>query len=111
MPQRNAFFAGGELLNSLVCKLDEAQTESIKITYGNAALDGIFANGELMTACLSLFENDLNVSLTASKLYMHRNTLIYGINKIKRLSGLDLRKFSDAVTFAALYAIKTKDKS
>ena len=110
MPQRNAFFAGGELLRSLVCQLDEAQAEKIKSMYVSAALDDIFANGELMTACLTLFENDLNVSLTASKLYMHRNTLIYGINKIKRLSGLDLRKFSDAVTFAALYALKTRDK-
>lgn len=108
MPQRNGFFAGGELLGALVNQLDGDKIESIKSTYGSAALDGIFGNGELMNACLCLLENDLNVSLTASKLYMHRNTLIYGINKIKRLCGLDLRKFSDAVTFAVLYAIKAK---
>ena len=106
MPQRNKFFEGGELLKTLVSGLDSERAESIKGEYGSAALDDIFGNAELMNACLALFENDLNVSLTASKLYMHRNTLIYDINKIKRLCGLDLRKFSDALTFATLYAVR-----
>lgn len=105
MPQRNGFSVGGELLDSLVRDMDEEQLRRIKSAYGSAALDGIFANGELTSACLCLCENDLNVSLTASKLYMHRNTLIYGINKIKRLCGLDLRTFSDAVTFLLLYSV------
>lgn len=111
MPQRNRFFAGGELLNSLVSEMDGEQLERIKSAYATEALDKIFSNAELTDACLCLCENDLNLSLTASKLYMHRNTLIYGINKVKRLCGLDLRKFSDAVTFAVLYAVKTRGKS
>ena len=44
-------------------------------------------------------ENSLNVSETSRKLYMHRNTLMYRLDKIERVTGLNLRKFSDAVTF------------
>ena len=107
MPQQNGLYLKGGLLNSLFSEIDGERAERIISTYGSEELEGVFSNKELTGACLCLFENDLNVSLTASKLYMHRNTLIYGINKIKRLCGLDLRKFSDAVTFLLLYALRT----
>ena len=45
------------------------------------------------------FENNLNVSETARKLFVHRNTLVYRLEKIKKLTGLDLREFDDAITF------------
>ena len=44
-------------------------------------------------------ENSLNVSETSRNLFMHRNTLMYRLDKIERVMGLNLRKFSDAVTF------------
>ena len=44
-------------------------------------------------------ENNLNVSETSRKLFLHRNTLTYRLDKIERQTGLDIRKFSDAVTF------------
>ena len=44
-------------------------------------------------------ERSLNVSETSRTLYMHRNTLMYRLDKIERVTGLNLRKFSDAVTF------------
>lgn len=44
-------------------------------------------------------ENSLNVSETSRNLYMHRNTLMYRLDKIERVTGLNLRKFSDAVSF------------
>lgn len=40
-------------------------------------------------------DNNLNVSMTAEELYMHRNTVIYHIEKIKRITGLDARNFFD----------------
>ncbi len=43
------------------------------------------------------FENNLNLSEAARKLYIHRNTLIYRLEKIQRVTGLDLRTFEDAV--------------
>ena len=45
------------------------------------------------------FENNLNVSETSRKLYVHRNTLVYRLEKIKKLTGLDLREFDHAIIF------------
>ena len=44
-------------------------------------------------------EANLNVSETSRKIYLHRNTLMYRLDKIEKATGLNVRKFSDAVTF------------
>lgn len=55
----------------------------------------------------ALFDNNLNLSVTARELYTHRNTLVYRLDKIKKLSGFDLRAFDDAVM---LKILMTADK-
>ena len=45
------------------------------------------------------FENSLNISETARKLFIHRNTLIYRLNKLQKMLGLDVKKLDDAITF------------
>ena len=45
------------------------------------------------------FENSLNVSETSRQLFIHRNTLVYRLDKIQKITGLDLRVFDDAITF------------
>ncbi len=52
------------------------------------------------------FENNLNVSETSRKLFVHRNTLVYRLEKIKRLTGLDLREFDDAIVFKVALVVK-----
>ncbi|BAK99339.1 hypothetical protein OBV_21410 [Oscillibacter valericigenes Sjm18-20] len=52
------------------------------------------------------FENNLNVSETARKLFVHRNTLVYRLEKIKKLTGLDLREFDDVITFKVALMVK-----
>ena len=52
------------------------------------------------------FENNLNVSETARKLFVHRNTLVYRLEKIKKLTDLDLREFDDAITFKVALMVK-----
>ncbi|MDP4120255.1 MAG: helix-turn-helix domain-containing protein [Bacillota bacterium] len=52
------------------------------------------------------FENNLNVSETSRKLFVHRNTLVYRLEKIKKLSGLDLREFEDAIVFKVALMVK-----
>ena len=52
------------------------------------------------------FKKDLNLSDTARQLYIHRNTLVYRLDKIQKQCGLDLRSFEDAVTFKMLYEMK-----
>ncbi len=52
------------------------------------------------------FENNLNVSETSRGLFVHRNTLVYRLEKIKKLTGLDLRKFDDAIVFKVALMVK-----
>lgn len=54
---------------------------------------------ETLTTINKFFENNLNVSETSRQLYVHRNTLVYRIEKIEKATGLDLRVFDDALTF------------
>ena len=52
------------------------------------------------------FENNLNVSETSRKLFVHRNTLVYRLEKIKKLTGLDLREFDHAIVFKEALMVK-----
>lgn len=54
---------------------------------------------ETMNTLNKFFENNLNVSETSRQLFVHRNTLVYRIEKIQKSTGLDLRSFDDALTF------------
>ena len=53
---------------------------------------------ETITTVNKFFENNLNVSETARQLYVHRNTLVYRIEKLQKSVGLDIRTFDDALT-------------
>lgn len=52
------------------------------------------------------FENNLNVSETSRQLYVHRNTLVYRLDKIQKITGLDLRNFDDAIIFKVSMLVK-----
>jgi carbohydrate diacid regulator len=54
---------------------------------------------ETLATIYKFFENSLNVSETARQLYIHRNTLVYRIEKLQKETGLDIRNFDDALTF------------
>lgn len=54
---------------------------------------------ETATTIQKFFENDLNISETARQLYVHRNTLVYRLERLEKIIGLDIRKFDDAMTF------------
>ena len=61
---------------------------------------------EILSTVEMFFRKDLNLSDTARQLYIHRNTLVYRLDKVQRQIGLDLRKFDDAVTFKMLMEMK-----
>ena len=62
---------------------------------------------ETLTTINKFFENSLNVSETSRQLYIHRNTLVYRLDKLQKFTGLDLRVFEDAITFKiALMVVK-----
>lgn len=56
-------------------------------------------DAETLLTIQKFFENNLNVSETSRQLYVHRNTLVYRLDKIQKLTGLDIRKFDDAIIF------------
>lgn len=65
---------------------------------------------EVMLAVYKFYENNLNISETARQLYVHRNTLVYRLGKIKKRTGLDIRAFDDAMTFKVAILLDTQVK-
>ena len=61
---------------------------------------------EALVTIQAFFENNLNVSETSRKLFVHRNTLVYRLEKIRKMTGLDLREFEDAITFKVALMVK-----
>lgn len=85
----------------------------LPITLCEIFLAEVFKKGALETldretlmTVQCFFENNLNVSETSRKLFVHRNTLVYRLEKIKKLTGLDLREFDHAVTFKVALMVK-----
>lgn len=60
-------------------------------------------NEELLNSAMIFFENNLNITESANKLYIHRNTLVYRLKKIHAITGYDIRKFYEAINFYLNY--------
>lgn len=86
-------------------QLSKPQREKLISGYDIKNLAKVFEDTGLMQTIDAFFDNGMNVSLTARTLYMHRNTLIYKLNAIKRLTGFDLRDFNMAVTFSIIHTL------
>ena len=77
----------------------------IKEIFGNKSPDDF--DEETLVTIQKFFENSLNVSETSRQLFIHRNTLVYRLDKLQKTTGLDLRVFEDAITFRiALMVVK-----
>lgn len=77
----------------------------IKEIFGGKSPDSF--DEETLTTINKFFENNLNVSETSRQLYIHRNTLVYRLDKLQKSTNLDLRVFEDAITFKiALMVVK-----
>jgi len=80
----------------------------IKEIFGDKTPDQF--DKETLVTINKFFENNLNVSETSRQLFIHRNTLVYRLDKIQKNTGLDLRAFDDAITFKiALMVVKYMD--
>ncbi|MBU3841138.1 MAG: helix-turn-helix domain-containing protein [Candidatus Ruminococcus intestinipullorum] len=60
---------------------------------------------ELLVSVNKFFQNNLNIAETSRQLHMHRNTLIYRLDQVQKLTGLDLRKFEDAMTLKIAFMV------
>ncbi len=65
-----------------------------------------FTDSETMLTIQKFFENNLNISETSRQLFVHRNTLVYRLDKIQKITGLDLRSFDDAIIFKMSMLVK-----
>ena len=65
----------------------------------------VFDDEEMLATAEAFLQSSLNVSETSRQLYMHRNTLLYRLDKIEKATGLNIRSFSDAVSFRVLTVI------
>jgi sugar diacid utilization regulator len=72
---------------------------------------GLFGDAETLSTLDTFFQLDCNVSETAKRLYIHRNTLIYRLDKIKQETGLDVRNFNDAVLVRLILLLYKVTKS
>ena len=59
----------------------------------------VFSDSEMLETASEFLKANLNVSEASRNLFMHRNTLMYRLDKIEKATGLDIRKFQDAMTF------------
>ena len=90
----------------VLVKMLEEIPSARRAEYFSALLEGesraLLEDEDMLGTAEEFLENSLNVSETSRNLFMHRNTLMYRLDKIERMTGLDLRKFSDAVTFRVI---------
>ena len=91
----------GRIIQQLSPELCDLFLEEVLGEHAEVELDE-----ETLATINHLFDNNLNISETARQLFIHRNTLVYRLDKVQRQTGLDLRHFDDAVTFQILYQLK-----
>lgn len=98
-------FKDGDIINfgEVIATLPKSVREKLAEGFDMKCFAKVFEDADMMSTIDSFLENGMNVSQAARTLYMHRNTLIYRLNSVKRLTGLDLRKFEMATTFMLLH--------
>lgn len=69
----------------------------------------ILEDSELFDCLKAFFDNNLNISQTSRNTFVHRNTLVYRLDKIQKLTGLDARNFDDAVCIRLYMWLKSRD--
>ncbi len=96
---------------NLINCFSEKNYESYKKVIDHKNIQMILNDSELMETIYAFFENNLNTSVTSSKTFMHRNTLNYRLDKVKKLTGLNLKLFEHAIVFKNLIIINDMIKT
>ena len=94
-----------ELVNILFNMLPVSSLSEFKNKVFDSNFVAIMKDSDLIQSVDILFENNLNLSETSKKTFLHRNTLLYRLNKIQSATGYDLRNFNDAMSFKLLMLI------
>ncbi|MBR0228049.1 MAG: helix-turn-helix domain-containing protein [Clostridia bacterium] len=104
-PERTIHVYRAMMLERFLSDLSPEMAEHYHGLLFNRSTSRLFGE-EMLYTIEMFFKKDLNLSDTARQLYIHRNTLVYRLDKVQRQVGLDLRKFEDAVTFKMLLEMR-----
>lgn len=88
--------------NKLVSYLSIDERAELSQIFLNEKIKSVFKDSELIECVNMFFKNNLNLSETSRIAFVHRNTLIYRIDKIYKITGLNIRNFEDAMSFKIL---------
>ena len=94
------------LLGNLLVTLDDESLGNVENMLEDENVQKFFKDEELTITADLFFKNNLNIIKTAEEAIIHRNTLVYRLEKIKKMLGLDIRNFEDAVTLHVLLTLK-----
>ena len=97
-PDKAVFRYSDQKLDRMIDQIPREARQKIVSDFF-AECDASTLNGEMMETIRVFFRNDLNITSASRQLFIHRNTLNYRLDKIRRDTGLDLRTFQDAVIF------------
>lgn len=98
-------------IDKFVSSLNGDEKVELAQKYLNKSVISVFEDEELKQSIDAFFDNNLNISETSRNAFMHRNTLLYRIDKIHKITGLNIREFDDAVALIVLEAIYDKTKN
>ena len=94
----NVYLYSGQVLDRIIDSIPDVRKQEIrKNLLGKNPAGGL--SDEMLETVRVFFQNDLNLTAASRQLFIHRNTLNYRLDKIKKETGLDLRSFEDAVIF------------
>ena len=99
------------LLNIMLNSMGHECPDSLYSMLNSQKVLDVLEDEELLHSARSFFDNNLSIGEASKQIYVHRNTMVYRIEKIQRLIGLDIRKFDDAMTLRALIILYDNIKS
>ena len=98
-----------DFCNTVLDMLNPDERVLLKDKFLNTEIIGVMKDKELIECINAFFKNNLNISETSRNAFLHRNTLLYRIEKIYKLTGLNIRNFEDAMSFRILTLIYDKN--
>lgn len=93
---------------SVLACLNPDQRANISEKFLTPEIVSVMKDNELVECINAFFKNNLNISETSRNAFLHRNTLLYRIDKIYKITGLNIRNFEDAMSFRLLTIVYNK---
>lgn len=94
--------------NNVMCCLNPDEQANISERFLTPEIVSVMKDKELIECINAFFKNNLNISETSRNAFLHRNTLLYRIEKINKVTGLNIRNFEEAMSFKLLNIVYEK---